>query len=159
MAGPAEPAAREHAGVIAPPPLIYGVPLLAGLLLQWAMPRTLLPHAAARWLGPVVFALGFVGLPAVVAFRRAGTHPQPWRPVVALVDTGIYRWTRNPMYLGMTLWYVGASLWVNTPWPLLALPIILPLMQYGVIRREEAYLTRRFGERYLEYARRVRRWI
>jgi len=159
MAGPAEPGAPEHAGVIAPPPLIYGVPLLAGLLLQWAAPRTLLPEPVARWLGPVIFACGFIGFPAILAFRRAGTHPQPWRPVVALVETGIYRWTRNPMYVGMTLWYAGTSVWVNTPWPLYALPVVLLLMHYGVVRREEAYLTRRFGEQYLAYTRRVRRWL
>lgn len=159
MPAPTDAAAVDHAGVIAPPPLIYGLPLLAGLLLQWARPRALLPPRLAHWLGPALVALGFVGLPAILAFRRAGTHPQPWRPVVALVDTGIYRWTRNPMYLGMTFWYLGVCAWVNTPWPLYALPVVLPLIHFGVIRREEAYLTRRFGDQYLDYTRRVRRWI
>lgn len=145
--------------VIAPPPLIYGVPLLAGLLLNHYHPWPALPAEAARIAGPVCVLLGLVGLPALIAFVRAGTHPEPWKPATALVLTGPYRFTRNPMYLGFALLYLGTSLWVNTVWPLLALPLVLLVMHFGVIRREEDYLERRFGEPYRTYRAQVRRWI
>jgi len=149
----------DHAHVLAPPPLIFALPLLAGLVLQHFRPQAVLPTAWAHLLGPLIVLLGFGALPAVLAFRRAGTHPQPWRPVTALVVTGPYRFTRNPMYLGATLFYIGTSLWVNSLWPLLLLPIVLWIMNRGVIAREEAYLERRFGDEYRSYRARVRRWL
>ena len=150
---------RDTAGVIAPPPLIYAVPLLAGLGLQHYWPRAVIPAAWAGLIGPLVTALGLIGLPAVLAFRRMGTPPEPWRPSTALVLTGPYRFTRNPMYLGFTLLYLGISLWVNSLWPLLFLPLILVVMVRGVIVREEAYLDRRFGDTYRTYRATVRRWL
>jgi protein-S-isoprenylcysteine O-methyltransferase Ste14 len=149
----------DTAHVIAPPPLIYGLPLLAGLILQYLRPQPVLPARWAIVLGSVFTLFGLVGLPAVVAFRRAGTHPEPWRPSTALVVTGPYRLTRNPMYVGFTFLYLGISFWVNTLWPLIALPAILLIMQHGVVVREEAYLERRFGDAYRAYRARVRRWL
>jgi protein-S-isoprenylcysteine O-methyltransferase Ste14 len=147
------------AGVLAPPPLIYAGSLAVGLLLQHWHPVQLLPPGLATPLGLVAVLLGFVGLPAVLAFRRASTSPKPWKPTTALVTTGPYRFTRNPMYLGFTLLYLGTTIWVNTVWPMILLPLVLLLMHYGVILREEAYLERVFGEAYLTYRRRVRRWL
>lgn len=149
----------DNAHVIAPPPLIYALPLFGGLLLHHYRPWLVIPPAWASILGPLIVALGFVGLPAVVAFRRAGTQPQPWRPTTALVVTGVYQFSRNPMYVGFTLFYVGISLWVNSLWPLLFLPLVLGIMTYGVIAREEAYLERLFGDEYRAYRSRVRRWL
>ncbi len=147
------------AGVLAPPPLIYAGPLALGLLLQrWHAVR-LLPARLAAPVGIAVLLLGLIGLPAVLAFRRAGTSPKPWKPTTALVTTGAYRLTRNPMYLGFTLLYLGATFWVNTAWPMIFLPLVLILMHYGVIAREEAYLERVFGDEYHTYKRRVRRWL
>jgi protein-S-isoprenylcysteine O-methyltransferase Ste14 len=145
--------------VVAPPPLLYALPLLAGLLLHHFRPVAALPPALAPVLGPLLVLLGFIGLPAVVSFRRAGTHPQPWRPTTALVTTGPYRLTRNPMYVGFTCFYLGIAFWVNALWPLLALPLVLLIVQRGVIAREEAYMERRFGDAYRAYCARVRRWF
>jgi protein-S-isoprenylcysteine O-methyltransferase Ste14 len=145
--------------VLAPPPLIYGLPLLVGLLLHHFRPLAVLPPPWAHAFGPLFTVLGLVGLPAVLAFRQAGTRPEPWRPTTALVTTGPYRFTRNPMYLGFTLLFLGIALWVNTLWPLLALPFILPTIHYGVVIREEAYMERRFGDAYRAYRNRVRRWL
>ena len=147
------------AGVIAPPPVLYAVPLAIGLLLQRWHPIPILTPPIATFLGIVCVGLGFVGLPAVLAFRRAQTSPKPWVPSTALVTTGPYRFTRNPMYLGFTLLYLGAALWTNAAWPLLFLPIVLVVMHYGVIVREEAYMARTFGEDYQRYRQRVRRWL
>jgi protein-S-isoprenylcysteine O-methyltransferase Ste14 len=149
----------DTAHVIAPPPLIYALPLAAGLVLQHYRPQAVIPAAWAHLLGPLLVGLGFGGLPAVLAFRRAGTHPEPWKPVTALVVTGPYRFSRNPMYLGFTLFYLGISLWVNSLWPLLLLPVVLVVMRLGVIAREETYLERRFGDEYRSYRARVRRWL
>lgn len=152
-------ASPDIAHVIAPPPLIYAVPLFAGLLVHRYRPQTVLPPSWAHVVAPLFVLLGFVGLPAVLAFRRAGTPPQPWRPVTAFVTTGPYRYSRNPMYVGFTLLYLGISLWVNTLWPLVLLPLVLLVMARGVVVREEAYMTRRFGEEYRSYCTRVRRWL
>lgn len=153
------PDKSDTAGVVAPPPLVYALPLAGGLLLHHFFPRPCLPSTWAHALGPVLTLLGFIGLPAVLAFRRAGTNVLPWRPTKALVVTGPYRFTRNPMYLGFTLLYLGITLWVNTLWPLVALPVVLLVMNRGVIAREEAYLERRFGEPYRAYRASVRRWL
>jgi protein-S-isoprenylcysteine O-methyltransferase Ste14 len=146
-------------GLPFPPPLLYAVPLALGLWLQHRFPRSFLPQWMALPLGVVFLALGMIGFVAIVSFRRAGTSPNPWRPTTAMVTGGPYRLTRNPMYLGFTLLYLGATCWANSLWPLLPLPVILVLMQRMVITREESYLEARFGEEYREYRNRVRRWI
>lgn len=152
-------AGRTTAGVLAPPPLIYLLPLLAGLLLDRWYPIGGLPRGPARLLGLIGFAAFLIAIMALAAFRRAGTRPEPWKPTTALVTAGPYRLTRNPMYLGFTGLYLGLALWFGGYWPLLLLPLVLVVMVHGVIRREEAYLERRFGEEYLAYRRRVRRWL
>lgn len=157
MAGDLE--ARGTAGVIAPPPLIYLLPLLAGLVLDRRVPIGALPEGPARLLGALAIAGFAVAIAALVAFRRAGTRPEPWKPTAALVTTGPYRFSRNPMYLGFTLLYLGLSLWFGGYWCLLLLPVVLAVMTSGVIRREEAYLERLFGAAYLDYRRQVRRWL
>jgi protein-S-isoprenylcysteine O-methyltransferase Ste14 len=147
------------AGVLVPPPLLYAVPLAAGLLIQHWRHLPIVPGWAAVPLGVACVFLGLVGFPAVLAFHKARTSPNPFRPSSALVTTGPFRFSRNPMYVGITLLYVGVAIWVNTVWPLLFLPVILVAMHYGVIVREEAYLVRIFGDEYRQYARRVRRWL
>ncbi|MDX2206818.1 MAG: isoprenylcysteine carboxylmethyltransferase family protein [Gemmatimonadales bacterium] len=153
------PPGATTAGVIAPPPLIFAVPLLLGLLVGRRWPLAVVPSELARPLGIALMALGVVVIPALLAFRRARTHAEPWKPTKALVTEGPYRFTRNPMYLGITLGYLGVAIWRNVAWPVIALPAVLWVMQVGVIAREERYLESLFGERYREYCRRVRRWI
>jgi protein-S-isoprenylcysteine O-methyltransferase Ste14 len=92
-------------------------------------------------------------------FARAATPVPSNQPVRALVTTGIHGWSRNPIYLGMFLLYVGIGLVVRSPWVLLlALPLAI-IIRFGVIAREEAYLERRFGNAYSDYKARVRRWL
>ena len=147
------------AGVIAPPPLIYGVPLIAGLVLNRWSPLPLVAGHATLPAGLLVVVLGFVALPAVLAFRKARTHPEPWKPTKALVTVGPYRFSRNPMYVGFTLCYLGIAVWQNSLWPLLALPVVIAVMLVGVIKREERYLEGLFGNDYRAYRTRVRRWF
>lgn len=95
----------------------------------------------------------------MLTFVRARTAILPIRPASRIVDTGPYRLTRNPMYTGMSLVYLGAMLLLNWGWALVLFPVVLILLYRLVISREEAYLTAAFGEEYLAYCRKVRRWI
>ena len=150
---------RDRAGVIAPPPVIYALGIVAGILLQRWFPHAVLPSPWARWLALAFFLLGLTGIAAVVAFSRAGTSPNPYRSSTQLVTTGIYGISRNPMYVGFTLWFLAVACWRNNLWLFVVLPVVLLVMLYGVIRREESYLERKFGDEYRAYRARVRRWL
>jgi protein-S-isoprenylcysteine O-methyltransferase Ste14 len=157
---PSGSAPNSTAGVIAPPPLIYLVPLIGMLFLRHWYPATIVVPRAAVPLGIAFVLLGLAAhFSAVLTLRRAKTSPKPWRPTTAIVTAGPYRFTRNPIYVGFTLIYIGVGFWTNTIWPFLLLPFILLVMQFGVIAREEVYLQRIFGDEYLAYKRRVRRWL
>ncbi len=146
-------------GVIIAPPSIYAAAVGVGILLNRWFPQAMLPSPWANPLALLFFLLGLGGFAAVFAFRRAGTSPNPYRPSSQLVTTGIYGLSRNPMYVGFTLWYLAAACWVNNLWLFVLLPIVLLVMLYGVILQEEAYLERRFGDEYVGYRGRVRRWL
>ncbi|MEG3179666.1 methyltransferase family protein [Sphingomonas sp. LT1P40] len=154
---------RDTAGVIAPPPLIFLAFLIAGVALEYGVVRTqgLDMPASLRWTAVALFALAgaaFIAA-AVRNFGKAGTPPPPWQPTTALVVTGIYRFTRNPMYLGMTLLYIALGIAANAPvvfW--LLIPLIMTI-HYGVIVREERYMAAKFGTPYIDYAHRVPRWL
>ena len=150
---------QDLPGIVAPPPILYAVPLTLGLVLQHYRPERLMPPGISHLLGWVFAALSLLGFVALVSFRRARTSPNPWRPTTTLVVGGPYQVTRNPMYVGFTLMYLATACVVNTLWPVLALPVVLVVMQRGVILREEEYLERRFGAEYLAYKARVRRWL
>ncbi len=96
---------------------------------------------------------------AASTFFRAGTHIEVYRPATALVTKGPYRFSRNPIYVGMAVGHVGAAILANSIWALLMLLPALALIRYGVIAREEEYLERRFGEAYQRYMNTVRRWL
>lgn len=151
---------NDIAGVIAPPPLVYAAPLLLGVLLQRLRPARLAPRSVAWPLGiNSALAGGALIVWGVRTMRRIGTHPDPRHPSTALAIEGPYRFTRNPLYLGMTLIYSGITLIANALWAALLLPVVLAVMQRGVIDREERYLARRFGDEYRRYKARVRRWL
>ena len=146
--------------VIAPPPLIYAGALAIGLLAKALFPSAFLPRAVARALGwPLTGGGLLLGLLGYRALRGAKTNVSPYEPTTALVTEGPYRFTRNPLYVGFTLVYGGISALANAPWAALLLPFVLVFMRRGVIDREERYLERKFGEEYLRYKARVRRWI
>jgi protein-S-isoprenylcysteine O-methyltransferase Ste14 len=152
--------APDHSGVAIPPPLLYAVPLAVGLLLHRAHPIVLMPRGAALPLGALLVALGLglVGF-AMASFLRARTSPIPIKPTTAIVETGLYRFTRNPMYVGLAALYLGITLWVDSLWPILFLPAVLFMIQRFVIAREERYLEAKFGDQYRGYKARVRRWL
>jgi len=150
---------QDNAGVIAPPPLIYLGALGLGLLLHRILP---LRFARRRkpFMGIVLAVSGLtLGITAFRTMRGAQTSPNPREPVTAIVATGPFQLSRNPIYLSMTLLYSGIAVLRNALWPLLLLPFVLRLINSGVIEREERYLERKFGAQYLAYKQRVRRWL
>ena len=151
---------KDIPGIIAPPPLIFAVPGTIAALAGRAYPVDVLPQPFALTLGIVLTVAGIaMNVWAMPKFRQAQTSVIPYKPTTAIIESGPFAFTRNPIYLGMALLYAGITLIVNTIWPLLLLPFILIVMQRGVIEREERYLERKFGEKYLSYKSRVRRWI
>jgi protein-S-isoprenylcysteine O-methyltransferase Ste14 len=150
----------DHADVRVIPPLIYVVVLGGAWLLQKLVPLPVTPPALSRIGGGALIVAG-LGLCwwSVGLFRSKHTSIIPIRPSAALVLTGPYRWTRNPMYLGLLLAYIGAALALQLIWGLILLPIVVVAVDRLVIRKEERYLGRAFGPAYDDYRRRVRRWI
>jgi protein-S-isoprenylcysteine O-methyltransferase Ste14 len=155
---------RDIAGVIAPPPLIYAGALLVGGVLGRLVPSFAWPLdiavEGARIAGLALLALGILLLAAgLLQFRRHGTPVPPHRPTTALVTTGVYRISRNPLYLALTALYLGIGLLLpSLPVLVLVLPVLVA-MRYGVIAREERYLEGKFGDAYRDYKTRVRRWL
>jgi protein-S-isoprenylcysteine O-methyltransferase Ste14 len=153
--------APDHADVVALPPVVYLGALALGVVAKLVLGGSLVPGSALRAAVGAVLAVGGIALlvPFMRAFRRAGQDPNPRTPTPSLVTAGIFAWTRNPAYLGMTILYVGLALLLDNPWMLAFLVPVLVLMQFGVILREEAYLERKFGDEYRAYKEHVRRWI
>jgi protein-S-isoprenylcysteine O-methyltransferase Ste14 len=150
----------DNPGVVAPPPLIYAGALAAGLLVNKFYPLGFLPREVRRTVGPALILGGaLVGILGFQKMSRAGTNVDPYKPSTAIVDGGPYRYTRNPLYVGMTLIYTGISTLANALPPILLLPVVLMVMRRGVIEREERYLEGKFGDEYRAYKARVRRWV
>ena len=151
---------NDSPNVIAPPPLIFLSGLLIGGLISWFFPAEFLPKGLARVTG---IALAVAGLAIIVTtilqMRRAKTNVEPWKPTTAILDDGLYAVSRNPIYAAMILIYLGVSFLFNSIWFLPILPLVILVIHYGVITREEKYLTGKFGDEYLNYTNRVRRWI
>jgi protein-S-isoprenylcysteine O-methyltransferase Ste14 len=155
--------ADATSGVRIYPPAVYLGGLIIGYAIHWLWPLSIAPAGATtaiRILGVVALVLGAgLMLAAVGLFRRAGTPPNPTQPSTALVVDGPYRFTRNPMYLGMALLLAGFALVGNALWPLIAVIPAVIILDGQVIAREEPYLEARFGDAYRELKRRVRRWV
>ncbi|MCI0467798.1 MAG: isoprenylcysteine carboxylmethyltransferase family protein [Beijerinckiaceae bacterium] len=146
--------------VIALPPVILAAAVILGLAVNFFLPAPFLPDAIATPFGMFVtigaFALAFLAIREMFA---ANTPLDVRKPSTRIVTSGVFRFSRNPIYLGMLLLCTGIALLANSLWVLL---IVLPLtliLQKGVIEREEAYLERKFGGEYLRYKAKVRRWI
>jgi protein-S-isoprenylcysteine O-methyltransferase Ste14 len=153
--------ARPGARVIfIPPPLYYAVGLAGGMAINAVVALPLGGRPATAVIGAVVatsgLALSFAGVAAVIRHR---TTIVPHHPVATLLTRGAYRLSRNPMYTGLAIAYLGLALLLNSWWPLALLPLVIVAVRELVIRPEEQYLTRRFGQTYTDYQGRVRRWL
>lgn len=149
----------DHAGVRFPPPFVFLGFLMLGLLLDRLGGWPKLPPALYYpGIAVVLAGLGLL-LSALSGFRRAGTRPEPWQPSSSIVEHGPYRFTRNPMYLGMALLMLGLALIAASTAALALVPVAVIAIDRCVIVREEAYLQRKFGDAYGAYCGRVRRWL
>lgn len=147
-------------GVIVFPPVLFLSAIVLGVLLQWLWPYHLWNGVSGRIVGGCLAGTGvIIVLSAKRSMRRAGTNVHPSRPTTAIVHDGPYRFTRNPIYLGAMVVYVGLALVTNAFWPLPALVPFAFALHWGVVRREEKYLETKFGEAYVTYKARVRRWF
>jgi protein-S-isoprenylcysteine O-methyltransferase Ste14 len=154
--------AKDNPGVYVPPPLIYLAVFLVAMLCQRLFPidRAFFSSPAACILGVGFILISVIGgAMAMRQFVKTRNTLVTIKPAHSLQTTGIYSVTRNPMYLSLLLLYTGLALLLGSWWTLLLLPVLIGLMARFVIRREEQYLERAFGDEYTSYKRRVRRWI
>ncbi len=154
-----EAGAPKNPGIHFPPPFLYVALFLLGLLLDHLIPLPALPRGLSRILSAVLLSGLSLTFWSLWLFLRARTSPLPMRASTALVRTGPYRFTRNPMYLGLLLAYAGLALLFGVTWALILSPGVVLLVERLVIRREEKYLEEKFGEEYRRFLREVRRWI
>jgi protein-S-isoprenylcysteine O-methyltransferase Ste14 len=153
----------ETAGVIERPPFLFLGALVLGLVWDFLLP---LPFPVpgsnlVHWIiGGLLIVVGLaLAVAGIRNFSRVGTPVEGYKPTRALATAGVHGWSRNPIYLGMFLIYIGIGLAAQSPWVLMVtLPLAITI-RYGVVAREEAYLERRFGDEYRRYKGCVRRWL
>ena len=141
------------------PPLVYLATIITGSVLELAWPSDFLPRGFAAPLGSaLVLAAVMLFIYSVRRFRAADTPVPGNRPTTAIVRTGPYRFSRNPIYLAFSLLQLGLAAWMNSLWLIATLAAAIALMTI-VIAREERYLEGKFGAEYLDYKASVRRWM
>ena len=150
-------------GLPLPPPIMLLIALAAAIILDWAPPQVLAAPVRINLqvLVGVLLAGGAIWLALVAArtFEREGTNVIPTQPALKVVTSGPYRFTRNPMYLGMTLFLLGVSLIFSLEWGIILTPVLWLAYDRLVVAREEAYLGAKFGADYRELLARTRRWL
>ena len=154
---------RDNAGVIAPPPLIALAAVLLGLALDWLLPAYVLTVLLSYWERIVIAVIlsgagAALAIPALRGFRSAGTHVEPWKASTVLVTGGVFGRLRNPMYVGLTLLLAGLSIFLASDWMLVMTIVFMPVIHFGVVKREERYLEAKFGDAYRAYKASVPRY-
>jgi protein-S-isoprenylcysteine O-methyltransferase Ste14 len=151
----------DASNAVVRPPVAWIVALIAGVAADWLYPLRFVPASVpGAWVGGAIFALAFaLAIWAIVTIRKAGTQVETYKPTTTIVANGPYRFTRNPIYLGMVLGLIGLAIAFDSLWILVTLVLFYLVIRYGVVAREETYLERKFGDVYLGYRSRVRRWL
>lgn len=154
-----QPEHTDNAGVAFHPPFLLLFSIGLGFAARWLAPAEFLPGVLARAVGPIVVAASFgLFLWAAFTMHRGNASIPTNEPTNSLVFRGPFRFSRNPIYLGMVSLLLGVGIWANSLWFIGLAALAVVLLIWGVISREERYLERNFGEEYLTYKRRVRRW-
>jgi protein-S-isoprenylcysteine O-methyltransferase Ste14 len=153
----------DAADVAIKPPFLFLGAMALGCLLSMVIPigpGLGRPNTLALMVGLTFVLIGVaLAVVSVRSFHVAGTSVVPGEPSTALVMSGPYVFTRNPIYVGFVLAYFGLAIMLTSLWVLLLLIPVLVILQRGVVEREEAYLERQFGEAYRRYKARVPRWL
>ena len=157
----ADQSSSDHANVVVRPPVLWVLLVAVGIGLDFLVPLPFMPAGfPAAWVGGGVWLAGFaLAVLAIRQFRRAGTEVQTHTPTAVIVDTGVFAFSRNPIYVGAHIGIVGVAIALDSLWILSTLVPFYFVIRYGVVTREEAYLERKFGEAYLAYKTRVRMWF
>ena len=152
---------KDAPDIVVLPPVLVGGTLLIGVALHYLVwPVEILPIGVARIAGLSIFvAAGALAHLSHLSMKRVGTNVLPTEPTLALATDGPYRFTRNPLYIAAIGVYVGVALWVDGLVFLLLLPPMIAVMHWGIVLREERYLSAKFGSHYEAYRSTVRRWI
>lgn len=149
----------DHPNLPIKPPFVFLIAIGIGAVGHWLVPRTIRPEGMA-WIGQGVLLVAMLGIAwSVWTFRHYQTAVEPWKATKVIIDHGLYALSRNPIYLGFALAQVGVALWANQ---LAILIMVFPAVVFTdwvIIRREEAYLTKKFGAPYEAYCAQVRRWL
>lgn len=142
------------------PPVFFLLALLAAIALDKYLPLLEVIYLPWNYAGMLFVAVGLaIAIVSAGAFARAGTPIRPFQDTTTLVTHGCYRFTRNPMYLGMFLVLLGVVVSLGSITPFIVLPFFVTVIQLRFIVHEEALLEKQFGEKYLDFKKRVRRWI
>ena len=156
-------AEADRPDIVIFPPLALLIAVAGAVALEWLWPLAIVPKPFALWSTAAGVVLSLAAAALAVAgsrtFRRAGTNVDPRRPALKLVETGPYRFTRNPMYLGMVGLELGLALTFSLDWALIGAVLLALVLHFGVVLREEAYMTARFGAAYTGFRSRTRRWL
>ena len=157
-----EPEAQDGAAVRFPPPFVPLIALAIGIVLHlWVWPLSIPLLGALRWgLAGLLAILGLVLMAGAFGlFRSTGQDPKPWLSTPEIISTGVYRFTRNPMYVSMGLLQGGIGVALANGWVVLLVPLVWFVIYLIAIRHEEAYLEGKFGSAYTDYKASVRRWL
>jgi protein-S-isoprenylcysteine O-methyltransferase Ste14 len=142
------------------PPVVALMFIVLAYFLERFVPLAVSAPAILRYIGLGLTFIGFLlGIGALMEFRKAHTTLDPHGSAKQLVTSGIYRFTRNPIYLGFLLMVIGLPLNSGLYWGMVLAPFYVFMMQRLIIQHEEAYLERKFGKAYTGYTSRVRRWL
>jgi protein-S-isoprenylcysteine O-methyltransferase Ste14 len=154
---------NDRPNVIAFPPLILVITIALGFALQWLMPLGWIVRIDQTWrigVGAIVAVIGaLITIRGARALAHRGTNINPMLPTLAIATEGIFRWTRNPMYVGGTFLMIGIALIFALDWLLLLLVPSVLILHFGVVMREERYLERKFGDEYRRYKASVPRYL
>ena len=143
-----------------PPPIYFLIGLIAMILLSSFVPIGRWLHFPWRYIGIIIIVLGFyLFLGSGMFFQKLGTNPRPGTRATLIVTKGAFKYTRNPMYLGLITMLIGTSILLGTLSPLIIIPIIFLILHTQFVLREEKWMAEWFGEPYLEYKKKTPRWL